>query len=163
MLSNCKIVPAKVTDTEEILSLYRTHLFGPADWDETYPSKDTIAFDLSRNALFVMKNSDGEIIATASIDSDEEVEKLDCWDKNLQPSGEVSRICVRDDMKNNGIAKKMMQFVFDKLKNEGCKSVHILVKTGHIVAMKSYAHLNFKSVGECNLFNKDFICMERTL
>lgn len=142
------------------MSLYQTQLYGAADWDENYPSRETIAFDLSRNALFVMKNSENEIIATISIDSDEAVDNLNCWNNDLKPCGEVSRICVRNDMKNKGIARIMMKHTFDVLKKRGYRSVHILVKTGHIIALKSYRKLGFEEVGKCNLFGKDFICLE---
>ena len=57
-----KIYIAKHEDKEEILALYRTFLYGPADWNEYYPNEDTIEFDLSRDALFVMKNDNGQII-----------------------------------------------------------------------------------------------------
>ena len=124
---------------EEILALYKTMLHGPADWDEHYPSEDTIDFDISRNALYVMKNDLGEIIAAISIDEDEEVDKLPCW--NIAPSGELSRLCVRSDMQNHGIAKEMMRYAFDVMKKEGKKGVHILVRTGHIKALSTYAKL----------------------
>ncbi|MGN0675600.1 MAG: GNAT family N-acetyltransferase [Oscillospiraceae bacterium] len=158
-----KIYTARQEDKQEILNLYRTMLFGPADWNEYYPNEDTIEFDLSRDALFVMKNDEGQIIAAISIDEDEDIDKLDCWDKALAPSGEVSRLCVRKDMQNRGIAKEMMRYVFDILKKEGKKGVHILVKTGHKAALSSYGTLGFKTVGECNMFGKDFICMELKL
>lgn len=158
-----KIIPARSEDKDEILSLYKTMLYGPADWNEYYPNEETIEFDLSRNALYVMKNDDEEIIAVISIDKDEDVDKLDCWSKALMPSGEVSRLCVRKDMQNQGIAKQMMRFLFDVFKNEGKKGVHILVKTGHEAALASYGALGFKAVGECNFFDKDFICMEIAL
>lgn len=138
-------------------------LYGPADWNEYYPNEDTIEFDLSRNALFVMKNDNGQIIAAISVDEDEAVDKLTCWNKELTPSGEVSRLCVRKDMQNQGIAKKMMQYVFDIFRKEGKRSVHILVKTGHKAAFAAYGALGFKTVGECNMFGKDFICMEKEL
>ena len=154
------IYPAKPEDKEEILSLYRTFLYGPADWNEYYPSEDTIEFDLSRNALFVMKNDKGQIIAAISIDKDEEVDKLPCWDKSLSPAAEFSRLCVREDMQNRGIAGKMIGYVFDILRQEGKKSVHILVKKGHRAALSAYSSIGFKTVGECNFFDKDFICME---
>ncbi len=67
---------------------------------------------------------------------------------------------MRKDMQNQGIAKEMMRYVFELLKKEGKKSVHILVKTGHKAALSSYESIGFKTVGECNLFDKDFICME---
>lgn len=155
-----RITAACRDDKEEILALYKTMLYGPADWNEYYPNEDTIKFDLSRNALYVMKNDKEEIIAAISIDRDEEVDKLDCWSKELMPSSELSRLCVRKDMQNKGIAKQMMRYAFGILKNEGKKSVHILVKTGHTAALSSYYSIGFKDVGECHLFDKDFICME---
>ena len=156
-----KICLAKEKETEEILALYRTMLYGAADWNEYYPSEETIAFDLSRDALYVMKNESGEIVAAISIDQDEEVEQLDCWHKELKPVAEVSRLVVRKDMQNQGIAKKMMNHVFAILKAQGNKGVHILVKTGHEIAFASYEAIGFEKVGECRLFDKDFVCMEK--
>ncbi|MCI7233257.1 MAG: GNAT family N-acetyltransferase [Oscillospiraceae bacterium] len=153
-----RITLAAREDKEEILALYKTMLYGPADWNEHYPNEDTIDFDMSRNALYVMKNELDEIIAAISIDEDEEVDKLPCW--SIMPGGELSRLCVRKDMQNHGIAKEMMRYAFDVLKNEGKNGVHILVRTGHTKALSTYAKLGFKTVGECHLFDKDFICME---
>jgi len=158
-----KIGLAKETDKAEILAMYRTRLYGPADWTEDYPNEETIDYDLSRDSLFAMKNADGEIISVISIDKDEEVEALDCWSKELAPGGELSRLCVRQDMDNRGIAKAMMRYAFDVLRTRGKKSVHILVKTGHEIALTAYSTLGFARVGTCNLFGKDFICMEMVL
>lgn len=151
---------AEPKDKAEILALYKTMLYGPADWNEYYPNEETIDFDLSRDALYVMKNDVDEIISVISIDKDDEVDALDCWDRSLEPSAEFSRLCVRNDMQNKGIARQMISFIFDILKKEGKKGVHILVKTGHETAMALYEKVGFKKVGECNMFGKDFICME---
>ena len=158
-----RIYTAKPEERDEILSLYRTFLYGPADWNEYYPNEDTIEFDLSRNALFVMKNHMGQIIAAISIDKDEAVDELACWNKELTPSAEFSRLCVRKDMQKQGIAREMMEYVFEILRKQGKRSVHILVKTGHKAALSLYTAAGFKKVGECSLFNKDFICMELEL
>ena len=155
-----QIKKATEADAQEILKLYQTMLYGPADWNEGYPSHETIAFDLSRGALFVMKNVQGEILAAISIDEDEAVDRLTCWNPALQPSAELARLCVRKDAQGKGIAKQMMRFVFGILREEGKKSVHILVKTGHEVALSAYRTLGFREVGTCHLFDKDFICME---
>lgn len=154
---------ATTEDKNEILALYRTMLYGPADWNEYYPNEDTIEFDLSRDALFVMRNDQGQIIAAISIDKDDDVDNLTCWNKEIAPSGELSRLCVRKDMQNQGIGKEMMRYAFEILKKQGKRSVHILVKTGHVTALSSYASLGFQTVGNCNLFEKDFICMEMKL
>lgn len=158
-----RICAAKREDGKEILALYRTMLYGPADWNEYYPTEDTIEFDISRDALYIMKNSEGEIIAAISVDEDENVDGLDCWHKELVPSAELSRLCVRKDMQNKGIAKEMMRFAFDMLRKEGKKSVHILVRCGHGAALSAYGALGFEIVGECRLFDKDFVCMEIAL
>lgn len=160
---NGTIVHATAEDKEEILALYRTMLYGAADWSEDYPNEETIEFDLSRDSLFAMKNDAGEIISVISIDQDAEVEALECWGRDLAPGGELSRLCVRKDMHNKGIAREMMRYAFEELKRRGNKSVHILVKTGHVVAFASYNKLGFSQVGTCNLFGKDFVCLEREL
>ena len=154
---------ATIEDKSEILALYRTMLYGPADWNEYYPNEETIEYDLSRDALFAMKNSMNQIVAVISIDKDDAVDSLPCWNKKIAPGGELSRLCVRKDMQNQGIAKEMMRYAFEVLKKQGKRSVHILVKTGHVVALTSYAALGFQIVGECKLFDKDFICMEMEL
>lgn len=93
-------------------------------------------------------------------DRTEAVEQLSCWSRELVPSAEVSRLCVRKDMQKQGIAKEMMKYVFEILKKEGKKGVHILVKTGHEAALSSYSAIGFQVVEECTLFDKDFVCME---
>ena len=96
-----KIVAATEADTEAILRLYKAQLgqeFCP--WDEHYPERENIAFDLERDALFVMKNEKDEIIAAISLDEDPDVEALTCWNSQLQPGGELSRLAVRRDYQN---------------------------------------------------------------
>ena len=146
-------------DKQEVLALYRSMLYGPADWDEHYPGEDTIDFDLKRNALFVMRDDAGKIAAVISIDDDEAVERLDCWDKSI-PSRELARLCVREDMQNHGIAKMMMRYAFDRLREQGNKGVHILVRKNHNAALAAYRALGFEAVGDCRLFDKEFVCME---
>lgn len=162
-MKNCKIIIADKNDSEEILKLYKAQIGGAADWNEHYPSEETIEFDLKRNALFVMKNESNEIIAVISIDDDQEVADLNCWNKELEPSAELARLCVREDMRNKGIARLMMEYTFRELKRQGKKGVHILVRPEHKVALQSYSHLDYIKVGECELFDKRFICLERPL
>ena len=143
-----QIMNATEEDKDELLALYHAMIGGPCEWSETYPDENTIAFDLKNEDLFVMKNDAGEIIATISIDHDDAVESL-------------SRLCVRKDMQGQGIAKQMMNYAGDVLKNRGMKGIHILVREGHVVALSTYAKIGFRTVGECDLFDKHFICMEK--
>lgn len=156
-----QIMNATEEDKDELLALYNAMIGGPCEWSETYPDENTIAFDLKNEDLFVMKNDAGEIIATISIDHDDAVESLTCWHEDQAPSGELSRLCVRKDMQGQGIAKQMMNYAGDVLKNRGMKGIHILVREGHVVALSTYAKIGFRTVGECDLFDKHFICMEK--
>ena len=157
------ITLAEESDKDELLKLYRSMIGGAADWNEYYPSMENIEFDIAHDSLFVMKNQKGEIIAAISIDHDEEVDKLDCWSKDFQPSAEVARVCVRKDLQGQGIAKMMMEHVFTVLREQNKKSVHILVRDNHKAALKCYSDLGFVPVGECELFEKHFVCMEKKL
>ena len=157
------ITLAEESDKDELLKLYRSMIGGAANWNEYYPSMENIEFDIAHDSLFVMKNQKGEIISAISIDHDEEVDKLDCWSKDFQPSAEVARVCVRKDLQGQGIAKMMMEHVFAVLREQNKKSVHILVRDNHKVALKCYSDLGFVLVGECELFEKHFVCMEKKL
>ena len=72
------IAKAQESDRAEVLALYKAQLgreFCP--WNEYYPSDNEITYDLSRNALFVMRE-DGKIIAAISIEYDENEKKGMC-------------------------------------------------------------------------------------
>lgn len=159
-----KIVVATEADTEEILRLYKAQLgqeFCP--WDEHYPERENIAFDLERDALFVMKNEKDEIIVAISFDEDPDVEALTCWSSQLQPGGELSRLAVRRDYQNRGIARTMIEYAMDILREQGKKSVHYLVCPSNTKAVRSYEHLHFSQVGTCELHELPYLCYEQKL
>ena len=83
---------------------------GAAGWNEYYPGIDTIESDLSRNALFVMENEDGELLASISIDADEAVDSLKCWNQTLLPGAELARLCIRKEYQNKKLARMMMAY-----------------------------------------------------
>ena len=157
-----EIVKATESDRNEILSLYKMQLGREyCPWDEGYPSNETIDFDLSRDALFVMK-SEGKIKAAISIEKDEDVEILDCWDKKLIPSGELARLAVHPDEQNKGLARIMLNFGMEELKRRGYTGIHFLVNKLNIKAIRSYEVFGFNIVGECHMFEQDFYCYEKS-
>ena len=150
-------------DTQKLLELYHSMIGGAAGWNEYYPGIETIESDLSRNALLVMENEKGELLASISIDDDESVDSLKCWDETLLPGAELARLCIRKEYQNKKIARMMMAYAINVLRKQRKKSVHILVRKGHEVAMRSYTHLGYEKVGECSLYDMQFVCMERAL
>ncbi len=158
------IVAATSDDRDEILKLYKLQLGREyCPWDEHYPGAGEIDYDLSRNALFVMKEKDGRIIASVSIDKDDNVEALGCWSPELAPGGELSRLAVHPECQNRGIAVKMLAAGMEELKKHGYRSIHFLVNKNNLKAIKSYNKLEFNIVGECDLYEQPFLCYEKKL
>lgn len=163
-MSTTKIELATNADQEEILRLYKMQLgreFCP--WNEHYPAVENIEDDMSRDALFVMKEETGKIIAAISLDLDENVEALPFWSSDLQPGGELSRLAVHPDCQNQGIARQMIGYAMQILKQRGKKSVHFMVNPNNKKAVHSYAHLNFRLAGECTMYEQPFLCYEQAL
>lgn len=159
-----RIVPAAAADTDAVLRLYREQIgraFCP--WNMYYPGPETIENDLSRDALFVMKNEAGGILAAISVEEDEDMDRLECWDPSLQPAGEYARLAVTPAYQNRGLARKMVSHVLDVLKERGFKSVHILVARDNLPAIRSYARFGFRTAGECEMYDQHFLCYEKKL
>ena len=157
------IFKATEEDRGEILTLYRAQIgreFCP--WNEDYPSDEEISFDLSRDALFVLKE-DGRIRAAISLEEDEDVDSLSCWSDELKPSGSIARVAVLPDEQNRGYGRIMLQYAMDELKRRGYRGVHFLVNKHNVKAIRSYAVFGFDVVGECHMFGQDFLCYEKGL
>ena len=157
------IEKAKIEDKNEILSLYKAQLGREyCPWNEHYPSEEEIDFDLSRDALLIMR-SEGKIIAAISIDDDDAVNNLEYWTPELQPGGELSRLAVSPDCQGKGIAKEMINAGLEELKKRGFKSLHFLVNRNNLKACKCYAAYPFNKVGECELYDQPMLCYEMEL
>ena len=151
-------------DKAEILALYRS-LVGTefCAWTDDYPGEQDVDGDLARDGLFCLKDEEGQIIGVISIDQDEKVESLPCWSKELMPGAELSRLGVRTEYQNQGIARKLLNCGMEELKCRGKKSVHFLVCKTNQKAIRSYAKLNFNVVGECEVFGEEWWCYEKEL
>ena len=132
-----RIVMATEADTDAVLRLYREQIGREfCFWTDEYPGPDTVEYDLSRDALFVMKDENDGIIAAISIELDEDVDRLECWTPSLQPAGEYARLAVSPAHQRQGLARQMVAHVLGVLKERGCKSVHILVNRDNLPVLK---------------------------
>ena len=154
---NYEIVLAKEEDRKGLLSLYKSQVGREGcPWTDEYPSNETIDFDLSRDALYVLK-TDGKIVGAISIEEDEEVNKIPYWNSELEPEAEFA---VSPDMQGQGIGKILVKFLIDELKKKGFKGIHIIVNRYNPKALRLYDSFEFKNVGECSMYNQDFFCYE---
>ena len=90
---------------------------------------------------------DDKIIAAISLEEDEEVDALDCWDESLNPVGELARVAVSPKEQGKGIAKIMMKRGMDELKARGYKGIHIVVQRftvcSHPVLFQHFLYLHY--------------------
>lgn len=155
---------AEEEDRDRILALYQSLAETEyCAWNENYPGETEVDGDLSRDGLFCLKEEDGTIVGVISVDEDEEVENLPCWTETRKPGAELSRLGVRIEYQNQGIARKLLQYGMDELKRRGMKSVHFLVCKTNKKAIRSYSKLHFDIVGECELFGEQWWCYEKSL
>ena len=160
---NYEIVMATAADSAEILALYKAQLgreFCP--WNEFYPTQEEIEYDLSRDALFVLK-SDGRIKATVSIEVADDLERLDFWDDSLLPVGELVRLAVLPEEQNKGLARVILRFGLEELKRRGFRGIRFLVNKHNEKAIRSYAAFGFHLAGEAHIYEQDFLCYEGKL
>ena len=52
----------------------------------------------------------GRIKAAVSIEEDDVVDRISCWDKNLEPVGELARVAVLPEEQSKGLGRIMLQF-----------------------------------------------------
>lgn len=150
-------------DSEEILRLYKS-LVGTeyCAWTENYPDREEITYDLSREALFCLKDGD-KIIGVISMDDDPLVDALNCWTESRKPSVELSRIGVRADYQNRGIAGRMILRVSEEARRKGYQGIRMLVSKANVKALKAYNKLGFDVLGECHLYDEDWWCYEKSV
>lgn len=151
-------------DINEISALYRAAIgTDGCTWSSDYPNEEITSGDLERGDLFCIKKEDGEIIGAISVDSDMEVDALTCWSKEWNPAAELSRLVVKESYQNQSVARKLLTCGMEELKNRGYRAVHFLVSPGNERALRSYAKLDFRKCGECDLYDHHWFCYEKEL
>ena len=159
-----RIEPAGTQDREELMLLYslqkgRAFCF----WTEDYPAPENVEDDLAHDSLFVMRDQTGRIAAAVSVERDEDVDRLPCWNPRLAPAGEIARLAVHPDFQGRGLARRMVAHVMQVLKARGCKSMHLLVNSRNIPAIHAYRFFHFDAAGECDMYQQHFLCLEKSL
>ncbi len=146
-------------DAQEILEFYRTFIGqNGCTWSMDYPAMEHVQMDIGKENLFLVRDEKG-IVATISIDSDEQVDVLSNWTE--ANTKEAARLGVRTDMQSRGIARKMLLWLMDVLKERGYDGIHFLVSPDNPAALASYQKLNFENKGEVLLYDHNWYCYEK--
>ncbi len=159
-----QVEPASSRDREEVMRLYelqkgREYCF----WTADYPAMENVEDDLAHQALFVIRNQAGGILAAVSIERDAEVDRLPCWSAGLAPAGEIARLAVHPACQNQGFGRRIVAGVMQILKDRGYRSIHLLVSSQNLPAIRTYGFFRFDQAGECDMYSQHFLCLEKDL
>ena len=148
-------------DAECIMKLYKTMVGKEGcTWSEDYPSMETLISDIKKGNEFCMKDNNGNIVAAIAIDEDAEVEQLEVWSKEYKNAGELSRLAVREDCQNRGLAKEMIEYVRKEMEKRGYDNIHFLASKTNPAALACYEKMDVEIVGEAFLYETDWWCYE---
>ncbi len=159
-----QVEPASSRDREEVMRLYelqkgREYCF----WTADYPAMENVEDDLAHQALFVIRNQAGSILAAVSIERDTEVDRFPCWSARLAPAGEIARLAVHPACQNQGFGRRIVAGVMQILKDRGYRSIHLLVNSQNLPAIRTYGFFRFDQAGECDMYSQHFLCLEKDL
>ena len=159
-----KIRKAEETDKNQILALYHS-LIGTegCTWSLEYPTMEDINQDLEKGGLYILSNEDNQIIGAATAEKDNELEKLGCWSKIITNPCDLHRIGIRQDYQNLGLAKELIKHIEKDVVKKGFDGIRFLVSKTNPNALALYNKLDYKNVGETNMYDINWFCYEKKL
>lgn len=157
---------ADMEELDEIYALYHSLIDMPhSTWDEEYPSKDIVKYDLEEQTVLVMRNAQDAIVAAIAI-SDEEDDFDDervRWYPDVERWIALSRLGVAKEMQGRGIAKQMILAAMEQCRQSGYQAVRFLVSKTNPAPQRAYAKLNFDVCGEVDLYEHRWLCYQKRL
>ena len=156
---------ASAGDLAQLLPFYRSAAARPdCPWDEWYPDQATLAADQAQGRLFCARTEEGALVGAYALDFDDpETNALSCWNRALEPAGEVVRLLVVPAWEGQGMGGRLLADAVRRLAAMGCRSCRILVARDNRRALRAYARLDFCPVGQARLYDTDFVCFEKEL
>ncbi len=140
---------------------------GTCDWDDEYPDREIIAADIASGGTYVLRGDEGVAASICMHAKDEETHELEsapgiAWTATDAPCG-LSRLCVRPELQNAGLGRRMMQSVMAEAKARGLTGIRLLASVDNPAANSLYIRLGCNRLGETRLYDWPFIAYEKLL
>ena len=145
---------AEPADADDILVLYQNLIGTPGcTWNSEYPTKEFIDSDIKLHSLYILKNQQGQIIATASCGGERELDDLQ-WD--MQNPCELARVAVAPSLHHQGIGSYLLKQVIAAVKARGFDGICMLVATSNSAALGLYEKHGFTRCGKIRRYGFNF-------
>ncbi len=157
-INGFSIEKALPEDAEEIAAIYRSHIGSPGcTWDEHYPTLDFVKRDIEGNFLYKAVK-DGVIVAAAYLGEYEERERIECFPRELQNMGELSRVGVKKGFQKTGVGTALVEFLKKEAPKLSYDGIGLLCGAENFSAMRLYEKCGFSRVGESFLYDTHWYC-----
>jgi len=154
---------AMETDLDAILSLY-TEAIGREGcvWNDEYPGANFLQSDFKAGDLFVLLDED-EMIGAVSLEQEREYDDLAEFAITDETEREIARVVIAKKHSGKGLAAKMLQLLFDKLKDQGIRGIRLSVAACNEAAMRTYKKLGFQFLTFAKLYGGEYWVCEKVL
>ena len=155
-------------DLPDILRIYRSAIRqmddrGIHQWDEVYPSENTLSDDIAREEMFC-GSLDGRIAAVFTLNTRQDGEyKTGLWQYGNLRYAVVHRLCVDPAHQNRGIGAQSMEYAENALRSGGIEAVRLDAFSQNAAALKLYEKLGYEKVGEVTFRKGLFYLFEKKL
>ena len=156
-----EIVQLEEKDLEKIQRLYNDIKANSFTlWDDDYPSKELILWDIERRGLFGVKDGEMLIGITYCGERQEDGEENFTWKDKFEKRGTFARIGVAPKFQGRGIGSLLVDFVLKHLKSLGFDGVRILVGVNNTNAIKLYTKFGFCCTGTTFRYGYNYFLYE---
>jgi GNAT superfamily N-acetyltransferase len=165
---NSDISKAMIQDIPDLLTLVNDcvaamRAAGIEQWDEIYPSTDSITTDIAAGALNVLR-AGGVIVACITVDQNYDPlwQHLN-WSADNEPAAAVHRLMVHPSQQGRGFAKQLMLHAEALAQSRGCRSIRLDTFLQNPAAMALYPRLGFRPTGTAMMRKGEFAGFEKLL
>ena len=159
---------ATTDDIEEICRLVQHAIAvmeenGIPQWDAVYPTRADFLNDIHSGTLYA-GTVDGTISVIFALNKcqDEAYFSAD-WTYRGERFCVLHRLCVNPQFQNQGVAKKTLAYIEEKLMREGIESIRLDVFTQNPFALRLYEKAGYHQTGTADWRKGKFILMEKVL
>jgi len=135
---------------------------GIRQWDDVYPTRDVIAEDVRRGALYVLEDQDVRCVASVALDDVQAEEYRSLTWTTEEPALVVHRLCVDPAAQGRGLAHDLMEFAESYAAATGYVSVRLDAYTGNPRSVRLYRRRGYREVGQISFPRRElpFWCFE---
>lgn len=130
-------------------------------WDLLYPTKEDFQEDIINRQLYV-GTIGGELAVVFVLNQDyDEQYKNGKWAFPDKKYYIIHRLCVNPLYQNNGIGRKTMQYIEEKLRDMDIQAIRLDAFSKNPYAIKLYENMGYSKVGVVDFRKGRFYLMEK--